>query len=471
MMVPLLSAGTVGQLLSWFEREGKVYPWGDNITSYRVWVSEIMLQQTVVTAVIPYFTRWMERFPTPLALAEAEEEEVLRHWEGLGYYSRGRNLLKAARIIRDRLGGELPGDLEGWKALPGVGDYTARAVLSIASGLPYPVLDANVRRIGQRLLGRRHWPAGADRELMEGLEGSIPRREPGKFNAALMQLGQLVCRTGTPLCSACPLRMECTAAAEGTAAEIPERRSRNQTVLRSRRFVISREGRVLMIRRDHGIGRGLWVLPGMDAAAVDGNTATLSLPSAEEGRKTEAAAAEETGEYGSVYPADDAGTEDGFAPAGGTDPRGFPRGTDEVFIQMVKKITPIELKSRRHTYTRYREDLTVEAVIWEAPGAETAAAVMAEPAASRPGAEAGAGVKAEAGAGAGLSVEEARAAFGDTAGPGTRRGNPAWGREALEQLAMLYADSGWEARWFSLEEIGRLPLPAVYRKIMDEVRG
>ena len=203
---PLLSAAAVRGLLDWFRRKGKTYPWGEDITPYRVWVSEVMLQQTVAAGVIPFFNRWMERFPDILRLAEAVEEEVLRYWEGLGYYSRGRNLLKAARLIRDEWGGHFPKDMGGWRALPGVGDYTARAVLSIACHQPYPVLDANVRRIGQRLLAIRGRPKGVDGELMAALEGCIPPEAPGTFNSALMQLGQQVCRAGTPNCPDCPLR-------------------------------------------------------------------------------------------------------------------------------------------------------------------------------------------------------------------------------------------------------------------------
>ena len=445
MTAPLINEKTVARLLSWFEKEGRAYPWGDNISSYRVWISEIMLQQTVVTAVIPYFIRWMKRFPTPLDLAAADEEEVLRYWEGLGYYSRGRNLLKAARYVRDQLNGQLPGDLEGWKALPGVGDYTARAVLSIALGQPYPVLDANVRRIGQRILGRREWSAEADRKLMEGLEGSIPRRDPGKFNAALMQLGQLVCRTGTPLCIACPLRQECTAAAEGSAGEIPERKNRTQTVLHSRRFLLIRGGRILMIRRDHGIGRGLWILPGMDAAGnfaeggsgvnnSDVDTAGGGLPAAAAGNDIGAGLAAEAA-VGYESGAADSGAANRLSGSAGiTDPRGFPRGAVLALIQIVKEKSPVSLKTRRHTYTRYREELTVEAIIWEAPGAV-----------SGPGGEAG-----------GWAEAADSAAVPEPAGA------------VLKRLEVQYTGAGWEACWFSPEEIGRLPLPAVYRKIMDD---
>jgi A/G-specific adenine glycosylase len=437
---PLFNADTADRLLAWFEKEGKAYPWGDNISPYRVWVSEIMLQQTVVTAVVPYFTRWMKRFPTPLDLAEAEEEEVLRYWEGLGYYSRGRNLLKAARYVRDRLNGELPGDLEGWKALPGVGDYTARAVLSIALDQPYPVLDANVRRIGQRLLGRREWSAEADRELMEGLEGSISRREPGRFNAALMQLGQLVCRTGTPLCASCPLRPGCVAAAEGTAAEIPERKNRTQTVLHSRRFLLIRDGRILMIRRDHGIGRGLWVLPGMDAAGefAEGGSGVNNNDADTAGRLPATAAVNDIGAglaaeaaVGYESGAADPGAANGLSgEAGITDPRGFPRGIGGLLPTLSKNLTAKRMKTHRHTYTRYREELVVEMVNFTEPEGSAA-----------------------------------------KAGNGERLHTTGSYRDALERLCRLYAEARWDAGWFSFEEITRLPLPAVYRKIMDEARA
>ncbi len=256
MKTALLSDSAVQQLLAWFRREGKAYPWGEDITPYRVWISEVMLQQTVVTAAIPFFNRWMARFPDPAALAEAQEEEVLRYWEGLGYYSRGRNLLKAARVIRDERGGRLPEDLAGWRSLPGVGEYTARAVLSIAAGRPYPVLDANVRRIGRRILAAEVWEKGADGELLASLTECIPAEEPGTFNAALMQLGQLVCRTGTPDCPSCPLKEECEAHHRGTAPLIPEKKKRIITSLKSRRFLFFAGDRVFLIRRDAGIGKG-----------------------------------------------------------------------------------------------------------------------------------------------------------------------------------------------------------------------
>ena len=311
-----------------------------------MWISEVMLQQTVVSAVIPFFDRWMERFPDPLVLAEAEEGEVLLYWEGLGYYSRGRNLLKASQFIRDELGGELPGDLAGWRALPGVGEYTARAVLSIACGRPYPVLDANVRRIGRRFLavrGRR--PKEVDGELMSALEECLPTERPGIFNSALMQLGQLVCRTGRPACPLCPLQRDCEADRQGLAHLIPERQKRTITPLESRRFLFFAGEKVFLVRRNGGIGRGLWILPGcprppecppeLRGLAV----AETPWPTGETPRDPRAITWDQVNVLNRVLSE--------------ADRRGVARRS---------------LKDRHHSYTRYQETLAVEAVLVDHAG-------------------------------------------------------------------------------------------------------
>jgi len=257
------------RLLEWFDREGIAYPWGEDRSPYRVWISEVMLQQTVVTAVIPFFRRWMERFPTLEALAQTEEGEVLRYWEGLGYYSRARNILKTAKIINDEKQGRFPDSYEELTALPGIGDYTAGAILSISFGVPRPVLDANVKRICLRLEARSVWDMEADRIWREDLQKAIEDSgDPGRFNGALMQLGQLVCRSGNPACLFCPLADECRAREEGRAAAIPVKKRKVVVELSSQVAVFcrEREGRISywIVQRQEGIGRGLWTFPRFD---------------------------------------------------------------------------------------------------------------------------------------------------------------------------------------------------------------
>jgi len=270
-------------LLEWFRLEGIDYPWGDNPTPYRVWISEIMLQQTVVTAAVEHYKRWMERFPDAAALAAADEQAVLKAWEGLGYYSRAVNLHKGAMYLMDEYDGKLPDTYDGLLKVPGIGDYTARAVLSLAFGRPRPVLDANVRRIGQRLFARAEWGKAEDKLWLAFLGDSIPREEPGSFNAALMQLGQLICRVGSPDCGRCPLREGCLAEQRNLQGDIPLKKKR---VIREKRtvlFVLVREGQVLLVRRSRGIGRGLWFLPGADPENADHIRSRLASCSEAEG--------------------------------------------------------------------------------------------------------------------------------------------------------------------------------------------
>ncbi len=189
-------------LLKWYQENARVLPWRTDHSPYRVWVSEIMLQQTRVAAVIGYFERFMTALPTPQALAEVPEDALMKLWQGLGYYNRARNLQKAARQIVTDYGGELPPDYDAIRALPGVGDYTAGAIASIAFGLPVPAVDGNLLRVISRILGDgrdigRQDTKNAVRELLLAV---LPREVPGQFNQALMELGAVVCLpNGAPL--------------------------------------------------------------------------------------------------------------------------------------------------------------------------------------------------------------------------------------------------------------------------------
>jgi len=257
----ILTPGEVKELVNWFGQHAVDYPWGRMPTPYRVWISEIMLQQTVVTAAVDHFTRWMKLFPDIPTLAGASEQLVLKAWEGLGYYSRARNIRKGALYIMEHHEGSLPSTYEELIKIPGIGDYTARAVLSMAFEKPFPVLDANVRRIGQRLMGKRDWGTPDDKLLLNRLVSLIPHDNPGIFNCALMQLGQLICRVRSPGCDRCPLRRNCLTCLEGLQSEIPAPKRRVVKEKSSTLFLLVSQGRILLTRRTAGIGRGLWFLP------------------------------------------------------------------------------------------------------------------------------------------------------------------------------------------------------------------
>lgn len=210
------------ELLAFFDTHARTLPWRESVGPYGVWVSEIMLQQTRVDTVVPYYESWMTRFPTVSALAEAPLESVLEAWSGLGYYSRARNLHKAAAVVREEYGGRLPADLEALKALPGIGDYTAGAVASIAFQQPAPAVDGNVRRVLARLFDIETPTPAVLRAHATDL---VDPARPGDFNQAVMELGATVCTPRKPECGDCPVRQHCLALARGTVPERPPTRT------------------------------------------------------------------------------------------------------------------------------------------------------------------------------------------------------------------------------------------------------
>ena len=212
-------------LLDHFDRTRRALPWRSERTPYRVVVSEFMLQQTRVETVIPYYERWLRRFPGWEALADAGEDEVLRAWTGLGYYRRARNLHRTARVVRERYGGELPEEPAVLRGLPGVGEYTAGAVASIAFGRAVPAVDGNVKRVLCRLFDLE---APTSARLREEAVALVDPGRPGDFNEALMELGATVCTPRAPGCEVCPVREWCRARAVGTVAERPARRPRGR---------------------------------------------------------------------------------------------------------------------------------------------------------------------------------------------------------------------------------------------------
>ncbi|MBM3311201.1 MAG: A/G-specific adenine glycosylase [Candidatus Aminicenantes bacterium] len=251
-------------ILRWYASRKRDLPWRRTSDPYAIWVSEVMLQQTTVSAVIPYYEKWRRLFPDIGTLARAPLQKVLRAWQGLGYYARARNMHRAAREVVRRFGGRLPAEAAALRALPGFGPYTTAAVLSISAGRPVPVVEANVRRVMMRLLGiRGRAEAKHDRRILVVLEEAISRRAPGRFNQAMMELGALVCRSGNPLCLACPIQAFCAAYKAGTQERIPAPKQTSTIKVEAVVAVIRRGGKVLIQKRPPtGLLAGLWEFPG-----------------------------------------------------------------------------------------------------------------------------------------------------------------------------------------------------------------
>jgi A/G-specific adenine glycosylase len=256
------------RLLSWYAACARDLPWRRSRDPYRVWLSEIMLQQTQVATVEPYFERFVRALPTVEALAQADQQQVLRLWEGLGYYRRARQLHQAARLIVQWHGGRFPDQPEAIRRLPGIGRYTAGAILSIAFDRREPILEANTTRLLSRLLayrGQTGRPAG-QRLLWAAAEAVLPRRGAGRLNQALMELGGQVCLARQPCCDACPVAPLCGARRLGLQAAIPAARPKPRfEAVRAAAVVVWRRGRVLLVRcPDGGRWAGLWDFPRLE---------------------------------------------------------------------------------------------------------------------------------------------------------------------------------------------------------------
>lgn len=257
--------GLARAALRWFERNQRNLPWRKNKSRYRVWVSEIMLQQTQVATVVPYFRRFMKEFPSVASLAAADESDVLRAWEGLGYYRRASLLHEAAGVIVRRHGGHCPDTIDEWLALPGIGRYTAGAILSICDDQRLPILEANTIRLYSRLMALPDNPRSpaAQAQLWEFAEQVLPARRVGDFNQAMMEIGSQICSPRSPACPRCPLRGACRAFANGTVGEIPFKSAAVKTTrIRQVAVVICRGDRCLL--RKSAAGRrwkGLWDIP------------------------------------------------------------------------------------------------------------------------------------------------------------------------------------------------------------------
>ncbi len=255
-------------VLQWFDKFGrKTLPWQIDKTPYKVWLSEIMLQQTQVNTVIPYFRRFIERFPSLSALAQADQDVVLSLWTGLGYYARARNLHKAAQCAVERHQGQLPNTQAELEALPGVGRSTAGAVLSLGFGKPAAILDGNVKRVLARYYGVREWPGktSVQRTLWQHSEALTPSQRHADYNQAMMDLGALVCTRSKPDCAHCPLADQCIAFKEDAVSTIPAPKPKKQNPVRTRYLLIQRhpETQSVMLeqRPATGIWGGLWSFP------------------------------------------------------------------------------------------------------------------------------------------------------------------------------------------------------------------
>jgi A/G-specific adenine glycosylase len=265
--------GFAERVLAWYDLHGrKDLPW-QQVGAYGIWVSEIMLQQTQVQTVIPYYERFMARFPDATSLANAHIDEVLQRWSGLGYYARARNLHKAAGIIRDEHGGEFPDSFDDVAALPGVGRSTAGAILSLAFGQRHPILDGNVKRVLGRHDAVAGWPGrtATARTLWTLAEARTPRERAAEYTQAIMDLGAVLCTRSNPRCDDCPVASDCKARLTGTVADYPGRKPKKARPLRQTTMILALDGDSLYVERrpPSGIWGGLWSLPEVGDGAVD----------------------------------------------------------------------------------------------------------------------------------------------------------------------------------------------------------
>ena len=266
------AAAFADAVIEWHRRYGRHdLPWqGQN--AYRVWLSEIMLQQTQVGTVLPYYRAFLRRFPSVRVLADADIDEVLSHWQGLGYYARARNLHRAARLIRDRHQGRFPRDFEAVADLPGIGRSTAGAILSFAFGQPWPILDGNVKRVLARCFRVPGWYGRSEtmKQLWYLAESVTPAVNTAEFNQGMMDIGALLCLRSNPKCELCPLKGMCSSYRHHSQAEYPQKKPAKHRPHRTTLMLLHRcGGEILLWRRpEKGIWGGLWSLPEVDREAA-----------------------------------------------------------------------------------------------------------------------------------------------------------------------------------------------------------
>lgn len=262
------------RVLRWFDHHGRTgLPWQQDVSPYRVWISEIMLQQTQVQTVIPYFERFMHSFPDVLSLAAARQDEVLRHWSGLGYYARARNLHQAAQQIGAEFGGEFPTAFDDVVALPGIGRSTAGAILALSIDERHAILDGNVKRVLARYAAITGWPGKSDvaATMWALAEKLTPTDNVAKYTQAIMDLGATLCTRSKPQCESCPVREDCAALARDAVADFPGRKPKKTKPLRTTTMLMaSMNGQMYLERRpESGIWGGLWSLPELGERSLD----------------------------------------------------------------------------------------------------------------------------------------------------------------------------------------------------------
>ena len=259
-----MKAGFSNKLLKWYATHHRKLPWRETRDPYKIWISEVMLQQTTVPVVIPYYKKWLLRFPDIRTLSAAPLQQILKIWQGLGYYQRAKNLHRSARILLDQYGGKIPEDYEGLIKLPGFGPYTTAAVLSIAYDKPFPVIDANVRRVWMRIMGMtKESTPQVDKDIQSFMKPFMPLRRMGSFNQAAMELGSLVCRPKNPLCLLCPVQEYCKAFVMGEQEVIPRPKKRSYRKIEAVIGVMEKKGKYLIQKRPPtGLLSDLWEFPG-----------------------------------------------------------------------------------------------------------------------------------------------------------------------------------------------------------------
>ncbi|ASP40796.1 A/G-specific adenine glycosylase [Bacterioplanes sanyensis] len=260
-------------MLAWYQQHGRKHlPWQQQITPYRVWVSEIMLQQTQVTTVIPYYERFMQRFPDVFSLAQAEQDEVLHLWTGLGYYARGRNLHACAKQVVEQYQGEFPQDLEALADLPGIGRSTAAAIASISMGMRAAIMDGNVKRVLTRFFAIEGWPGqtSVNKELWQLAESLTPEHSFREYTQVMMDLGATLCTRSKPACGICPLQPHCAGYASGEPTQYPHSKPKKAKPEKHTIMLIIQNSageRWLLQRPTQGLWGGLWSFPEVDSEA------------------------------------------------------------------------------------------------------------------------------------------------------------------------------------------------------------
>ena len=261
------------KLRAWYARHKRELPWRGTCDPYRIWLSEIMLQQTTVATVMPYFERFLNRFPDVTSLANANESEVLRLWEGLGYYSRARNIFKTACIISEQYNGEFPQDLDELQMLPGIGRYTAGAIFSFAYNRPAPIVEANTQRLYARLAGYAEYltKSAGQKLLWRVAEELLPKRQPGTFNQALMELGSQICTPVDPACHRCPVSDYCLANQTGKQHEIPRPKKKPEITAVTYLCIAIEKGKKFLLHQYRETERwaGLWDFPRWEIKASE----------------------------------------------------------------------------------------------------------------------------------------------------------------------------------------------------------